>query len=58
MCFWPQASFTDPANRGLDPNAMHGGGIVNAHAMPTCCITGMAPMGLTGALWNEYGEWF
>jgi len=41
-----QASFTDPAGRDYNPNG--GMGVTNSHNMPTCCITGMAPMGLPG----------
>ena len=47
---WPKSTsmdtYTNPESRGLNPNALKGGGVMNAHYMPTGCITGMAPSGL------------
>jgi len=44
-----QADFTDPASRGFDPNKTRElDGPTNMHHMPTCCITGMPPMGILG----------
>ena len=42
-----QGSYIDPASQGqgFDPNKRGPGGSLNAHAMPTQCITGMAAAG-------------